>query len=963
MLVDPRGVGKITFLASGSKIGHLRDNLATPPAQLDLGGRAPVELELLERKPTGDRPEIDRIVSRIKAGAVGGAWDDDSEPHSGTFVEAVMEAVREDEGSIRLVDAWPGVARATVIKDTKDINAVRSACSIVDVVFKKFLLPKLEEVVDAGKKANPVKLGEYVDGYFLAPEKISAKLQANVVESCYVPIFSSAPRLPTDLTKYEPENKPLDFSIIVCALGARYRSLCANLVRTVLINPSAEVTAAYAALLAAFAAAVKAITPGASLGAPFAAAKRALAERDAALADSLELSVGHSMGIEFCELQQLSAAASGTFEAGWTLNVMVVLQNVHGGHAMALGDTVLVAAGGPSEVLTKYTKDGLQYDLEERAESDGDEDVMRGTAAREGVAGKRKSRMRDTSALTSEMELKQKQKENFERLQAELAKRAEEGDTLGGAKVTEGADKDWLTVNAYPNGAKGYPAEATPYRLAVDAENDTLLVPVHGFVVPIHISLIKTVTKLDDTIRFQLKVPGKGKQSASANRIVEEFPNTVWIKEIVYHLKNASILSSIDRSIKEMRKRVTAAEKRKADMTGLEEQDPLQLSREKAPVLQALFVRPSLAGKRVVGNLEAHRNGFRYTSNKGQKLDVLYNNIAHAFFQPAEQEMLVIIHFRLRFPIVVGKRKTIDVQFVQETMEASSRLDARRRNYGDADEIEEEAREKVARKKINREFFKFCKDVEEFCKRNDDGEDVIKFDFPSRELGFTGVPFKSNVLLQPTAQDCLVHLVEGPPFFVLSLQDVEVASFERVQFGLRQFDLIFVLKDYSKDPIAIGSIPVEALETLQEWLTKSEVLFYLNPQPYNWSMIMSEVRAKTLKEFLAEGGWSFLGKDPSEEEGGEGESDGEPSEGEDAHCGRFIPLMGIALQSLRPRKARASQTLRTRMKWTTATTATQTSPRRAAAKRKLMTGMSRRPSWRRQTRKSGTTAATTALAT
>merc|ERR1712000_638281 len=99
----------------------------------------------------------------------------------------------------------------------------------------------------------------------------------------------------------------------------------------------------------------------------------------------------------------------------------------------------------------------------------------------------------------------------------------------------------------------------------------------------------------------------------------------------------------------------------------------------------------------------------------------------------------------------VGKRKCEDVQFVQETMEASSRLDSRRRNYGDADEIEEEQREKAARKKINRTFFKFCKDVEDFAgKYADDGEDTIKFDFPSRELGFLGVPFKSNVLLQPT---------------------------------------------------------------------------------------------------------------------------------------------------------------------------------------------------------------------
>jgi hypothetical protein len=114
----------------------------------------------------------------------------------------------------------------------------------------------------------------------------------------------------------------------------------------------------------------------------------------------------------------------------------------------------------------------------------------------------------------------------------------------------------------------------------------------------------------------------------------------------------------------------------------------------------------------------------------------------------------------------------------------------------------------VARKKINRTFFKvfllllstlascalcwlslwvscfslshsstqFCKDVEEFAKRNDpDGEDVLKFDFPSRELGFMGVPFKSNVLLQPTAQDCLVHLVSADLLFGLKLKSFELS--------------------------------------------------------------------------------------------------------------------------------------------------------------------------------------------
>ena len=34
--------------------------------------------------------------------------------------------------------------------------------------------------------------------------------------------------------------------------------------------------------------------------------------------------------------------------------------------------------------------------------------------------------------------------------------------------------------------------------------------------------------------RIQLKVPGKNKQSGAANHVMEEYPNTVWIKDVVY---------------------------------------------------------------------------------------------------------------------------------------------------------------------------------------------------------------------------------------------------------------------------------------------------------------------------------------------------------------------------------------------------------------------------------------------
>jgi nucleosome binding factor SPN SPT16 subunit len=55
----------------------------------------------------------------------------------------------------------------------------------------------------------------------------------------------------------------------------------------------------------------------------------------------------------------------------------------------------------------------------------------------------------------------------------------------------------------------------------------------------------------------------------------------------------------------------------------------------------------------------------------------------------------------------------------------------------------------------------------------------VVVDVPFRELGFTGVPFRSNVLLQPTT-DCLIYLSD-PPFLVITMSDIEIAHLERVQ--------------------------------------------------------------------------------------------------------------------------------------------------------------------------------------
>lgn len=57
-----------------------------------------------------------------------------------------------------------------------------------------------------------------------------------------------------------------------------------------------------------------------------------------------------------------------------------------------------------------------------------------------------------------------------------------------------------------------------------------------------------------------------------------------------------------------------------------------------------------------------------------------------------------------------------------------------------------------------------------------------------------------------------------PPFLVLTLNEIEVAHLERVQYGLKNFDMVFVFQDFTRAPIHINTIPMAQLDNVKEWL-------------------------------------------------------------------------------------------------------------------------------------------------
>lgn len=92
-----------------------------------------------------------------------------------------------------------------------------------------------------------------------------------------------------------------------------------------------------------------------------------------------------------------------------------------------------------------------------------------------------------------------------------------------------------------------------------------------------------------------------------------------------------------------------------------------------------------------------------------------------------------------------------------------------------------------------------------------------------------------------------------------------------MQFGLKNFDLVFVFKDFHRPPVHVNTIPVEALEGVKDWLDSVDIAFTEGPLNLNWTTIMKTVVSDPYG-FFADGGWSFLAAE-SDSEGSEEEEE------------------------------------------------------------------------------------------
>eukprot|EP00971_Amphidinium_carterae_P292141 5799413-Amphidinium_carterae.1 len=168
--------------------------------------------------------------------------------------------------------------------------------------------------------------------------------------------------------------------------------------------------------------------------------------------------------------------------------------------------------------------------------------------------------------------------------------------------------------------------------------------------------------------------------------------------------------------------------------------------------------------------------------------------------------------------------------------------------------------------KLNKLFLDFCRKVEDKCS--------LKVDIPFAGMRFQGVPQKAHVELFPTT-GALVSLREWPPF-VMDMQQVDIVCIERCLATLREFDIVFVLKDYNKMPVRITTIPQDRMGVIKRWLSDLKITWYGSAFNMQWQKVMKEVNSN-LAEFAQSGGWeNWLGQN---EDDNLADSDAEQEEG------------------------------------------------------------------------------------
>ncbi|KAF3837325.1 hypothetical protein F7725_004789, partial [Dissostichus mawsoni] len=751
---------KILFLASKKKVDFLKQ-VAITKGNENANGVPPITL-LTREKNESNKANFDKMIEAIKGSKEGktvGIFSKDKFP--GEYMKSWNETISTE--GLEKVDISAVVAYTMAVKEDGELNLMKKAASITSEVYSKFFKERVMEIVDADECVTVS--GESVEKA-IEEKKYLGGADPSTVEMCYPPIIQSGGNYSLKFSVVSDKNH-MHFGAITCAMGIRYKSYCSNLVRTLMVDPPQEMQDNYNFLLLVEEELLKHLKHGVKISDAYNAAQDYVKKEKSELVAKLTKNLGFAMGIEFREGSLvLNAKNQYKLKKGMVLSISLGFADLvnkeakkdeQKKYALFIGDTIQINEEDAATILTPVKKKiknvgiFLKNDDEEDEEEEGDDaEELLGKGARSAALLADRTR----NEMTAEEKRRAHQRELANNLNEEAKRRLTEQKGEQEIQKARKSNVSYKNVSQMPR-----EKDIRDMKIFIDKKYETVVMPVFGIATPFHIATIKNISMSvegDYTyLRINFYVPGSSLGRQEGN--IFPNPDATFVKEITYRASNlktpgdpsvpSTNLQNAFRIIKEVQKRYKTREAEEKEKEGIVKQDSLVINLNRSnPKLKDLYIRPNIAQKRMQGSLEAHTNGFRFTSVRGDKVDILYNNIKHALFQPCDGEMIINA-------IMFGKRRHTDVQFYTEVGEITTDL-GKHQHMHDRDDLYAEQMEREMRHKLKSAFKNFIEKVE------------------------------------------LIH-------------------FERVQFHLKNFDVVIVYKDYNKKVTMINAVPyTEGVQSL-----------------------------------------------------------------------------------------------------------------------------------------------------
>lgn len=856
-------------------------------------GKVPLDIMVRGKDAEENAKQFEKCLDVIKnAGKKVGVLKDPPGQATAPFVQEWKTAFGDISKDVEEVDIAQTLSTVMAVKDENELRAINNAAKASAAVMQDYFIDYMSDILDKDKKithkAMSDKVGDKLeDEKFWRGVKMPPGFDSLQLDWSLSPTVMSGGNFDLKLNS-EPDDNNLHSGVVLCALGFRYQTYSSLVARTYMVDPNKSQESAYKLLLNVHEAVIKEMRDGVVAKDVWAKAISMVKAKKPELEKHFMKNVGAGIGIESRDSSfVLNAKCQRTLRDGMTFTITTGFSDLENKepkngkkdskYALLLTDTVRVRSGEDAFVFTRHAATDNENCMfffnddepEEKKDSKpkAKKDSKVGAVASSNIT---KTRLRGKGAATQNEEKESARREHQRELHAKKQGEGEDkyGEGHGNLNGTE--EKRFKRFESYKRDAQ-LPTRVKDLTILVDIKNSSVILPIMGRPVPFHINTLKNATTSNEGelcfLRINFLSPGQGVGRKDDQPF--EDPTAQFIRSLTFRSKDKDRMDTVKDQITEMKKNAVRREQEKKDMEDVVEQDKLVEIRNRRPHrLDNIFMRPAMESKRIGGAVEIHQNGLRYLHLGNQKIDILFSNVKHLFFQPSVGELVVIIHVHLINPVIIGKKKTKDIQFYREATEMQfdeTGNRKRKHRYGDEEEFEAEQEEKRRRAQLDKEFKNFAEKIADAGK----GEG-ISVDMPFRELGFNGVPARSSVTIQPTT-DCLVQLTE-PPFTVVTLTDIEVVHLERVQFGLKNFDMVIVFKDFTRPPAHINTIPVEALDGVKDWLDSVDIPFSEGPLNLNWATIMKTIIADP-HEFFKGGGWGFLASDSDSEDGEEEEEE------------------------------------------------------------------------------------------